>query len=72
MTSAYSPDEETEFTHHVEGFIGILDYIFHSENDFEVIQTAPLPTIAFMPDPLPTGEIPSDHISLVCDLKWRH
>ena len=72
MISAYSPDEATEFTHHVEGFIGILDYIFYTANDFEVVKTAPLPTISFLPDPLPTEEIPSDHISLVCDLKWKH
>lgn len=72
LMSAYTPSEESEFTHHVEGFFAILDHIFLSESDFEVCRQAPLPTIAYMPDPLPTKEVASDHISLVCDVKWKH
>jgi 2',5'-phosphodiesterase len=71
LVSAYNYSDATEFTHHVDGFIGVLDYILLSDDDFEVVKRARLPTTLYMPDPLPTKEQSSDHISLVCDLKWK-
>jgi mRNA deadenylase 3'-5' endonuclease subunit Ccr4 len=71
LISAYKYSDATEFTHHVDGYIGVLDYILLSDDDFDVVKRARLPTTLYMPDPLPTKEQSSDHISLVCDLKWK-
>jgi mRNA deadenylase 3'-5' endonuclease subunit Ccr4 len=61
-----------DFTHYIEAFICTLDYILVT-NNFEVEKAGATPTrddvrkfIA-----MPNECMPSDHVSLVCDLVWR-
>jgi mRNA deadenylase 3'-5' endonuclease subunit Ccr4 len=67
------------FTHYVRGFIGTLDYILASSHHglsedcgFERVSFAPMPhrkdIIPYAA--MPNEGMPSDHVSLVCDLKW--
>lgn len=70
LSSACGTPPYTNFT---EGFADCLDYIFYEKTNLEVEQVAPLPTedelrlhIA-----LPSVVFPSDHISLVSDLRFK-
>ncbi len=61
-----------DFTHFVEAYAGTLDYILMTEN-FEVIKSGPTPTREDVQKfvAMPNQCMPSDHVSLVCDVKWR-
>ncbi|KAB7502639.1 2',5'-phosphodiesterase 12 [Armadillidium nasatum] len=62
-----------EFTNFTTGFYGCLDYIFYQANKFEVEQVVPVPTLEEVTEhvALPSVTIPSDHLALVADLKWK-
>ncbi|XP_076985025.1 2',5'-phosphodiesterase 12 isoform X2 [Tamandua tetradactyla] len=64
---------EPAYTNYVGGFHGCLDYIFIDLNAFEVEQVIPLPSHEEVTthQALPSVSHPSDHIALVCDLKWK-
>ncbi|XP_009569790.2 2',5'-phosphodiesterase 12 [Cuculus canorus] len=64
---------EPAYTNYVGGFHGCLDYIFIDENALEVEQVIPLPSHEEVTahQALPSVIHPSDHIALVCDLKWK-
>ena len=70
LMSAYSTPPE--FTHFVEAFAGTLDYILMTEN-FEVVKSGPTPTREDVQKhvAMPNECMPSDHVSLVCDVKWK-
>lgn len=70
LMSAYPTPPD--FTHFVETFAGTLDYILMTEN-FEVVKSGPTPTREDMQKfvAMPNECMPSDHVSLVCDVKWR-
>lgn len=61
------------YTNYVGGFHGCLDYIFIQPESMQVEQVIPLPThqevITYQA--LPSVAHPSDHIALVCDLRWN-
>ncbi|KAL3807569.1 hypothetical protein ACHAXA_000694 [Cyclostephanos tholiformis] len=61
-----------DFTHYIEAFSGTLDYILVT-NNFEVEKTGATPTRDLVKKfiAMPNEFMPSDHVSLVCDLKWR-
>jgi mRNA deadenylase 3'-5' endonuclease subunit Ccr4 len=61
-----------DFTHYIEAFSGTLDYILVT-NNFEVVKTGATPTRDLIKKyiAMPNECMPSDHVSLVCDLKWR-
>ena len=68
-----------EFTNFVRGFVETLDYILASTPDtysaygFEQSASAPMPPKKDI-DPyvgMPNEVMPSDHVSVVCDLKWK-
>ncbi len=61
-----------DFTHYIEAFSGTLDYILIT-NNFEVEKTGATPTRDVVKKyvAMPNECMPSDHVSLVCDLKWR-
>lgn len=64
---------EPAYTNYVGGFHGCLDYIFIDFDAFEVEQVIPLPSHEEVTthQALPSVSHPSDHIALVCDLKWK-
>ncbi|XP_078517696.1 2',5'-phosphodiesterase 12 [Lissotriton helveticus] len=64
---------EPAYTNYVGGFHGCLDYIFIDSEALEVEQVIPLPSHEEVTthQALPSVSHPSDHIALVCDLKWK-
>uniref|UniRef100_A0A8B9UYL0 Phosphodiesterase 12 n=1 Tax=Anas zonorhyncha TaxID=75864 RepID=A0A8B9UYL0_9AVES len=63
---------EPAYTNYVGGFHGCLDYIFIDKTALEVEQVIPLPSHEEVTthQALPSVSHPSDHIALICDLKW--
>ncbi|XP_063282949.1 2',5'-phosphodiesterase 12 [Pelobates fuscus] len=63
---------EPAYTNYVGGFHGCLDYIFIDSERIEVEQIIPLPSHEEVTShqALPSVSHPSDHIALICDLKW--
>lgn len=70
LVSAVSP--EPEFTHYLEGFSKSLDHILISRS-LECKRYAPFPTLKLVTKhtAMPSAEIPSDHVCLVCDISWK-
>lgn len=70
LASAYG---EPAYTNYVGGFHGCLDYIFMDPQVHQVEQVIPLPSHQEVTtyQALPSVSHPSDHIALVCDLKWK-
>ncbi|XP_007425296.1 2',5'-phosphodiesterase 12 [Python bivittatus] len=64
---------EPAYTNYVGGFHGCLDYIFIDANALEVEQVIPLPSHEEVTthQALPSVSHPSDHIALICDIKWK-
>ncbi|XP_001511095.2 2',5'-phosphodiesterase 12 [Ornithorhynchus anatinus] len=64
---------EPAYTNYVGGFHGCLDYVFIDSDALEVEQVIPLPTHEEVTthQALPSVSHPSDHIALICDLKWK-
>ncbi|MCJ8744538.1 hypothetical protein PDJAM_G00119990 [Pangasius djambal] len=62
-----------DYTNYVGGFNGCLDYIFMEPQALQVEQVIPLPSHQELTtyQALPSVSHPSDHIALVCDLKWK-
>ncbi|GLD53510.1 2',5'-phosphodiesterase 12 isoform X1 [Lates japonicus] len=60
------------YTNYVGGFHGCLDYIFIQPDSMQVEQVIPLPSHQEVTtyEALPSVVHPSDHIALVCDLRW--
>jgi 2',5'-phosphodiesterase len=73
--------EIPEFTNYAVDFTETLDYILASEPDaseqvvgFEAWAAAPVPTSLVMKKEyvaMPNEFMPSDHVSIVCDLTWK-
>ncbi|XP_061583006.1 2',5'-phosphodiesterase 12 [Cololabis saira] len=61
------------YTNYVGGFHGCLDYIFLQAESMKVEQVIPLPSHQEVTtyEALPSVAHPSDHIALVCDLRWN-
>ncbi|XP_077387034.1 2',5'-phosphodiesterase 12 isoform X2 [Festucalex cinctus] len=60
------------YTNYVGGFQGCLDYIFIQPQRMRVEQVVPMPAhrLVTAHTALPSVAHPSDHIALVCDLRW--
>uniref|UniRef100_A0A8C2W7Y6 2',5'-phosphodiesterase 12 n=1 Tax=Cyclopterus lumpus TaxID=8103 RepID=A0A8C2W7Y6_CYCLU len=61
------------YTNYVGGFHGCLDYIFIQPDSMQVEQVIPLPSHQEVTthEALPSVAHPSDHIALICDLRWN-
>lgn len=61
------------FTNYTGGFKGTLDYIFGDKRYLEVESVVPLPSEDDLSShlALPSVVMPSDHLALVCDVKWK-
>lgn len=61
------------YTNYVGGFHGCLDYIFIQPESMQVEQVIPLPSHQEVTTyaALPSVSHPSDHIALICDLRWN-
>ncbi|MGH0152048.1 UNVERIFIED_CONTAM: hypothetical protein FKN15_073263, partial [Acipenser sinensis] len=64
---------EPAYTNYVGGFHGCLDYVFMDTRALAVEQVIPLPSHEEVTthQALPSVGHPSDHITLVCDLRWK-
>eukprot|EP00088_Acartia_fossae_P009765 TRINITY_DN14796_c0_g1_i1.p1 TRINITY_DN14796_c0_g1~~TRINITY_DN14796_c0_g1_i1.p1 ORF type:complete len:562 (-),score=113.78 TRINITY_DN14796_c0_g1_i1:360-2045(-) len=62
-----------QYTNYTVGFKDCLDYIFYDTINFDVEQVVPFPTEdeLALNTALPNASFPSDHISVVVDLKWK-
>ena len=76
LVSGYS--EMPEFTNYAVDFSETLDYVFASgptkeQSGFVAVAEAPCPSSPDMQPygAMPNESMPSDHISLVCDLEWK-
>ncbi len=63
-----------QVTNFTLGYRGILDYIFADSDHLSVERTIPFPTHSELSEfvALPSVYFPSDHLSLVADLKWNY
>lgn len=63
-----------DYTNYTEEFNGCLDYVFYSKNLLEVTDIVPMPSHERVIEHvgLPSEYFPSDHIALVCTLKWKN
>jgi len=61
-----------KYTNYTVGFKDCLDYIFYDKTQFSVDQVIPFPTEEELSlhEALPNVSFPSDHISVVADLRW--
>ena len=62
------------FTNYTTGYKGTLDYIFSDANYLKVKSVVPVPEESTLDAHigLPSVVMPSDHLALVCDLKWKN
>ena len=60
------------YTNYTSGFQATLDYIFIDNDLLEVAKVVPLPTDEEVKAniAIPSRVFPSDHLALVCDLKF--
>lgn len=76
LVSAFPPllsaCSQPAYTNYVGGFHGCLDYIFIQPDSMQVEQVIPLPSHQEVTtyEALPSVAHPSDHIALICDLRW--
>lgn len=70
LSSALEPSPE--FTHYIQAFHGALDHVLVSDH-LQCVACAPMPTAEDVTRDvaMPSANLPSDHVSLVCDLAWR-
>lgn len=61
------------YTNFIMTFKAVLDYVFVDRTQLSVERVVPLPSHQEVTEnvALPSIEFPSDHLALVCDLKWK-
>lgn len=72
LASAYGSIGEPPFTNYTGDYIGVLDYVWYTEDTLRVcglLQPVDHTTIS---SPLPNPHFPSDHISLLTEFEIKH
>lgn len=59
-----------DFTNYVQGYQGLLDYIWYQNNCIQVKNVAPIPGKDELGGYLPSYRYPSDHLAVVADLEF--
>ena len=61
------------YSNYTPTFKQLLDYILVQERDFEVVRVAPMPSEQLFSEfeALPSAVIPSDHVAIAVDLRWK-
>ena len=64
---------EPRYTNYVSCFYGTIDYIFHDRQKLETVKTVAFPPHSDVLEntACPSVKFPSDHMALVCELKWK-
>ncbi len=78
-TWVYGYNDMPEFTNYAIDLAETLDYVIASspsydeEVGFDVVSSAPVPTKLEMKEygAMPNENMPSDHVSIACDFKWK-
>ena len=62
-----------KYTHYRGVFVSVLDYVLVSREHFEIQKVIPMPSHEEVTEnfALPSESFPSDHLPLICDLKWK-
>jgi 2',5'-phosphodiesterase len=66
--------EIPSFTHYISGFFGALDHILIGQPGLKPVRHAPMPAVRDVArqTAMPSEHLPSDHVSLVCDVAIVH
>lgn len=61
------------YTNYTTLFSACLDYIFYQSDSLDLVQAVPLPTVEELSanEAIPSITFPSDHVSLIADLKFK-
>lgn len=61
------------YSNYTPSFKQLLDYVLVQESCFEVVRVAPMPTDEIFAEftALPSAVIPSDHVAIAVDLRWK-
>lgn len=61
------------YSNYTPTFKQLLDYILVQEEHFEVVRVAPMPSEEVFAEfeALPSAAIPSDHVAIAVDLRWK-
>lgn len=61
------------YSNYTPTFKQLLDYVLVQESVFEVVRVAPMPSDEVFAEftALPSAVIPSDHVSIAVDLRWK-
>lgn len=61
------------YSNYTPSFKQLLDYILVQKRDFEVLRIAPMPSDEVFSEftALPSAVIPSDHVAIAVDLRWK-
>jgi mRNA deadenylase 3'-5' endonuclease subunit Ccr4 len=64
--------KDITYTNYTVAFKELLDYIFISKDSFEVIRSAPMPSLEELQEEtaMPSSVFPSDHLSIAIDVKY--
>jgi len=72
LVSAYAPIGEPPFTNYNSDFMGVLDYLWYSEQSLRVLgvlQPYSLDDVMQQKSPLPNPHFPSDHIPIMAEME---
>lgn len=63
-----------KYSNYTPSFKHLLDYILVQRRHFEVVRVAPMPSDELLSEftALPSAVMPSDHVAIAVDLRWKY